>query len=266
MAVHTTVSGPNQLELPEVRAISAADILHVLHLGWRDFMLRPSAILYLVLIYPVIGVVASYIALEADLIGLIYPLAAGFALVGPIAAVGVFELSRRHEAYEEVSLMDAFSVVKRPSFGAILVMAGLLFAIFAAWIAVAQQILLATLGPFHPDDFAGFLAAALTTSEGLTMFVLGNGLGFLFAVVVLAISVISMPMLVDGERSLPVAIGTSLRAVARNPVPMAAWGLAVAVLLAIGMLPVFAGLLIVLPVLGHANWHLYRRVVPAPGG
>ena len=261
MAMQTISSGPRPLELPQVRDIALGDIPHVLRLGWRDFMLRPSAILYLVLIYPVIGTAVSYIALQADLVGLIYPLAAGFALVGPIAAVGVLELSRRHEAGEEVSLLDAFSVAKRPSFGAILLMALLLFAIFVAWIAVAQQILLATLGPFRPDDFGGFLAAALTTSEGLTMFVVGNAVGFAFAVVVLAISVVSLPMLVDGERNLAVAIATSVRAVARNPVPMAAWGLSVAALLAIGMVPVFAGLLIALPLLGHANWYLYRRVV-----
>lgn len=262
MAHEITTGGTHPLHLREVQEIEVEDIPDVLRLGWHDFMVRPSAILYLVIIYPVIGVVATYIAWHLEVVGLIYPIAAGFALIGPIASVGVLELSRRIEAGEEVSLLDAFSVVKRPSFRGILLMALLLFVLFAVWIVVAERILVATLGDLAPDEFGAFLIAAVTTWEGLAMFVLGNLVGFIFAVAALCVSVVSLPMLVDGERSVTVAIATSVQAVMVNPVPMAAWGLTVAVGLALGMIPVFAGLLIVLPVLGHANWHLYRRVLP----
>ena len=262
MAHQITTGGTHPLHLREVQEIEVGDIPEVLRRGWHDFMLRPSAILYLVIVYPVIGVVATYIAWQMELVGLIYPLAAGFALVGPIASVGVLELSRRHEAGEEVSLLDAFSIIKRPEFRGILLMALLLFVLFTAWIVVAERIMVSTLGELAPDEFGAFLVAAVTTWEGLAMFVIGNFAGFLFAVVALCVSVISLPMLVDGERSVSVAIATSIQAAMVNPVPIAAWGLAVAVGLALGMLPVFAGLLIVLPVLGHANWHLYRRVLP----
>lgn len=257
MAQSVTTQGTAPLHLPAVNRIEISDIQEVLKLGWRDFMRRPSSILFLFLIYPVIGVLTFYIAADAGLVHLVYPIAAGFALVGPVAAVGVMELSRRQEAGEDPALLDAFAGYRRPVF----IMAAVLFVLFAAWIVAAQRIMVATLGDLAPDDFFGFLGAAVSTGSGLVMFVVGNAVGFVFALITLAISVVSLPMLVDGETSVSRAIGTSLHAAMENPVPIAAWGLAVAVLLAIGMLPVFAGLLIVLPVLGHANWHLYRRIV-----
>lgn len=256
-----TTHGTAPLHLPGLRSITLDEIGEVLRLGWRDFMRRPSSILFLFILYPVIGAATFYIARDYDLVGLAYPLVAGFALIGPIASVGVMELSRRQEAGENPTLGDALRVFTGPARRGVLLMGLILFALFAGWIVAAQRILEMTLGDAAPADFGGFLMAAMTTPGGLAMFVIGNAIGFCFAVVALAISVVSMPMLVDGERSVQTAIGTSVRATLENPVPMAAWGAAVAGLLALGMLPVFAGLLIVLPVLGHANWHLYRRLV-----
>lgn len=263
MAQETLARSPSATaaEPAEVRRIALSDIPEFLYLGWRDFMRRPSSILFLFIIYPVIGVVATYMAFGYDLIGLVYPLIAGFALVGPVATVGVFELSRREEAGEDPQLLDAFSVLSRPPRRAILAVSAGLFALFAAWIVVAQMLLSVTFGDTAPGSLAALLAAALTTSEGITLLVLGNAIGFCFALVALVAGVVSLPMLVDGETSATRAVKTSVRAVAHNPVAMAGWGLTVAVLLALGTLPVFVGLLIVLPVLGHANWHLYRRVV-----
>lgn len=261
MARTIQTSGTHPLEVYQVREIFVRDVIESLRLGWRDFMIRPSSILFLFIIYPVIGVVTFYIAFNMKLIGLIYPLVAGFALVGPVAAVGVFELSRRHEAGEDPSLTDAFAVLSSPSRWAILMVSLLLFGLFAAWIVAAQRILDLTMGELAADQLDVFVIQALTTGQGLAMFVIGNAVGFLFAVAALTLGVVSLPLLVDGETRAGTALGTSIRAVVANPVPMAVWGLTVAVLLALGTLPVFAGLLIVLPVLGHANWHLYRKVV-----
>lgn len=244
-----------------IRRIGIDDIAEVLRLGWRDFLTRPSGILFLFIVYPVIGVAATFIAFSYDLVGMIYPLMAGFALVGPIAAVGTFELSRRIEAGEDPRVTDALAVLRDRRFWPVAAVSLLLVLLFAGWIAAAQTIEAMTLGVNARVSLAAFLGLALTTPAGLAMFAIGNAVGFLFAVVALSIAVVSLPMLVDGEPSAARAIATSVRAVVANPVPMAAWGLTVAVLLALGSLPVFAGLLIVLPVLGHANWHLYRRVI-----
>ena len=263
MSAQSIAHDPPAMDPPDarIRQIELSDIPEVLRLGWRDYQRRPSSILFLFFIYPIIGVLCVYIAFSYDLVGLIYPLIAGFALIGPVAAVGVFELSRRQEAGEDPRLLDAFSVLRRPPGPAIVGVSVILFGLFAAWIIVAQMLLGATLGDTVPTRLPALIAAALTTGGGITLVILGNLIGFCFALAALVIAVVSLPMLVDGETSAGRAIRTSVRAVLANPVPMAGWGVTVAVLLALGMLPVFAGLLIVLPVLGHANWHLYRRVV-----
>jgi uncharacterized membrane protein len=169
-------------------------------------------------------------------------------------------MSRRREQGHTVSWLDALGVVYSPRFGAILLLGLLLLAIFFVWMATASAIYNVTLGPAAPESFGSFVADVFTTTAGWTMIVVGVGTGFLFAVLVLAISVISFPLLLDRDIGLPEAISTSVRAVTRNPLAMAAWGLIVAGGLVIGSIPLFLGLAVVLPVLGHATWHLYRRV------
>ena len=139
-----------------------------------------------------------------------------------------------------------------------------LLAIFFVWLAAADAIYAATLGPEPPTSFATFLRDVFTTTAGGVMIVVGIFVGFLFALLVLAISVVSFPLLLDRDVGLPTAVLTSLRAVAANPGPMAAWGLIVAAGLALGSIPLFLGLAIVVPVLGHATWHLYRKVIAPP--
>jgi uncharacterized membrane protein len=137
----------------------------------------------------------------------------------------------------------------------------LLLAIFFIWLAVANAIYVATFGYVAAASIPDFVDRIFNTPAGWTLIVVGNGIGFLFALLVLAISVVSFPLLLDRKVSPAVAILTSLRSVATNPVAMAAWGLVVAALLVIGSLPLFVGLAIVVPILGHATWHLYRKVV-----
>src|SRR5205085_1797646 len=133
--------------------------------------------------------------------------------------------------------------------------------IFLTWIAVAQGIYVATFGYTPAASMPDFARQVLTTPEGWTLAIVGNLVGFLFAVLVLTLTVVSFPLLLDRDVGLAVAILTSVRAVLANPVTMACWGLIVAVLLLIGSLPAFIGLAVVVPVLGHATWHLYRKVV-----
>jgi uncharacterized membrane protein len=173
-------------------------------------------------------------------------------------------MSRRREQGIDITWADAFGVVSAPAFGAILVLGLILLAIFLLWLAAAYAIWLMTLGPVPPASVGAFVHEVLTTGAGWTMIVVGVGVGFLFALVVLAISVVSFPLLLDRDVGLYTAVATSVRTVLTNPGPMAAWGLIVAGGLVLGSLPVLLGLIIVMPVLGHATWHLYRKVVPKP--
>jgi uncharacterized membrane protein len=137
----------------------------------------------------------------------------------------------------------------------------LLFALFVTWVATAQAIYIAAFGYAGVTGISDFAARVLTTTQGWWLIVVGCGVGFLFALVALCISVVSFPLMLDRHAGAGDAMVTSLRAVARNPVPMAAWGLIVAVLLVLGSLPFFVGLAIVIPLLGHSTWHLYRKVI-----
>jgi uncharacterized membrane protein len=246
---------------PAVRRIAPADLRDVLAKGFDDFGAYRTDVIFLCVIYPVVGLVLGRLAFGYGMLPLLFPLASGFALIGPLAAVGLYEMSRQREQGVAVTWANAFAVVHRPSFGAIVLLGLVLLALFLAWMAVAEMIYLATLGPALPVSIAAFARDLFTTGAGWTLIVVGIGAGFLFALLVLAISVVSFPLLVDREIGLDTAVWTSIRAVAANPVPMALWGLIVAGGLVLGSLPFFVGLIVVMPVLGHATWHLYRKVV-----
>jgi uncharacterized membrane protein len=247
-----------------VRKIGFADIKDALAKGIEDFATMPSHVIFLSLIYPIVGFVLARAAFGYDVLPLLYPLSTGFALIGPLAAVGLYELSRRREQGLDTHWTHAFDIRHSPSFPAILALGALLMLIFIAWLATAQAIYQSLFGPIAPTSIGGFVSDVLTTSAGWKLIILGNFLGFLYAVVVLAISVVSFPLLLDRDVGAAVALWTSVRAVALNPITMAAWGLIVAVLLVIGALPCFFGLAVVMPILGHSTWHLYRKVVEAP--
>jgi uncharacterized membrane protein len=244
-----------------VRKISLTDLGNALRLGWEDFKAIPTHAVVLCVIYPIIGLVLFRLVLGHSLLPLLFPLAAGFTLIGPFAALGLYELSRRRERGEEAAAWDAMHVLSAPSFGAILGLGVFLFALFATWIAAADAIYVATFGYAPAASIPDFAQRVLTTPEGWSLIIIGCGVGFLFAVVALCVSVVSFPLMLDRHATAIDAIRTSVRAVMMNPIEMAVWGLVVAVLLVVGSLPFFVGLTVVLPVLGHATWHLYRKVV-----
>ncbi|MEH2508862.1 putative membrane protein [Nitrobacteraceae bacterium AZCC 1564] len=247
-----------------IRKISVADLKDALRLGWEDFKAVPSHGVMLALIYPVLGLVLARATLGYSILPLLFPLAAGFALLGPFAALGFYDLSRRRENGEDATASHALSVLSSPSIGAMLGLGGALLVLFLVWLTAAQSIYSSLFGYAPASSIPNFLSEVLTTSKGHSLIFIGCSVGFLFALAAFCISVVSFPMMLDRHSSAADAVLTSLRAVAKNPVQMAIWGLIVAALLVIGTVPFFLGLTVVIPVLGHATWHLYRKVVEPP--
>lgn len=245
---------------PQVRAIGVPDLREALRLGWDDFKASPTQLIFVCALYPVIGFIAARAAV-GDTKPLLFPLLAGLSLMGPVAALGMYEISRRREHAERTSWTTAFQALRSPAIGGIVMLGIVLAVLFALWVGVARAIYGATMGGTVAPTFGAFLGEVFGTPGGWGLIILGNLAGALFAVVVLSISVVSFPMLLDRVCSPGLAVQTSLRAVARNPVTMAIWGLIVAVILVLGAIPFLVGLAVAMPVLGHATWHLYRRVV-----
>jgi uncharacterized membrane protein len=221
----------------------------------------PSHLAFLALIYPLCGVVLAYATSQQNALQLLFPLSSGFALIGPFAAVGLFEMSRRRELGLEISWKYAFNVVRSPSIPSIAALGFLLLAIFAAWIAAAQLLYTMLFGPTPPTSLVDFLGDVVSTERGWMLISVGCFIGFFFAAVTLAVSVVSFPLLLDRDIDAAMAVASSIEAVRENPVTMAFWGLIVAAALLIGSLPFFIGLAIVMPILGHSTWHLYRKVI-----
>lgn len=251
---------------PAVRRISMSDLTEALRRGADDFWAKPSHLLFLGLIYPVVGVFLAAWTSGNDAFQLVYPLMSGFALLGPFAAIGLYEISKRRELGMNTSWWHALDVRKSPALPAIAVVGALLVALFLIWIWAAHTLYFSLFGEEKFGSFFAFLGEVLTTSRGWQLIIWGNLLGAVFAVVALATTVVAFPLLLDRDVGAYAAIDTSFRAIMTNPVEMIGWGLIVAAGLVIGSIPLFAGLAIVVPVLGHATWHLYRRVVEPERG
>jgi uncharacterized membrane protein len=248
-------------DILDVATISTADVRAALREGLADFAALRTHALFLIIIYPLIGLMLGAVTSNESLMPLFFPLAAGFALVGPVAALGLYELSRRRERGETPTLSDAAHVMHARGIGAIFELSLILGVIFIAWLVAATLIYQAFFGGVRFASYGDFVRTVLTTPAGWGMILVGNAVGFVFAAVSFALSAVSFPLLLDRHVTLRTALATSVQAIRANPRPMAAWALAIAGLLVVGSVPAFVGLAVVLPVLGHATWHLYRRLV-----
>ena len=244
-----------------IREIGTADLRDALARGIADFMEQPTHLIFLCAIYPVVGLFVARLVAGYDVLPLLFPLVAGFSLIGPLAATGLYELSRRRELGLELSWWHVFDVLRSPSRPAIVVIGVAMAAIFVVWLIAAQAIFTMMFGNWVPASIGEFSHEVFATNSGWALIAVGCGVGFIFAVVVLTISVVSLPMLLDRDVGAMRAVQTSIRAVLANPGTMMVWGLFVVGMLVVGSLPLFVGLAIVLPVLGHSTWHLYRKVV-----
>lgn len=246
---------------PVVRKIRFGDIGDALRRGFADFSAAPSHLLFLGFIYPLCGLILASVSSNRGALHFIFPLASGFALIGPFAAIGLYELSRRRELGLPASWRDALGVVRSPSLPSIAALGLLLAAIFFTWLATANGLYLWLFGNEEPDSLEGLAREIFSTTPGWTLIGVGCLIGLGFCVVTLCVSVVAFPLLLDRDVGLAAAIATSTEVVRQNPLAIALWGFIVAAALVVGSLPFFIGLAVVMPVLGHATWHLYRKAV-----
>jgi uncharacterized membrane protein len=258
---HVMAGAENAFVRPVVRKITVSDVFDCLRRGLDDFSEKPSHYVFLCLLYPIAGVVLAAWSSGANLLPLLFPLMSGFALVGPLAAIGLYEISRRRENGQDTSWRHAFDVRHSPALPSIIAVGLMLFVLFVGWLIAAHTIYAAYFGDAVPTSVSSFLSDILTTSRGMSLILWGNLTGLVFAVIVLATTVVAFPLLLDRDVGAVAAVDASIRATLANPVPVGLWGLLVAALLVLGTIPIFAGLAVIMPILGHATWHLYRKLI-----
>lgn len=245
-----------------VRTISLNDLWQSLKSGYDDFHATPALGVFLTgLLYLLFALLLTLFVVGKNLLPLIFPIVAGFTLLGPAVSVGIFEMSRRRERGLEVSWRSTFDFVHSSAFAPILALSLAMMLLYLAWLASAEFLFFGLFGDHPPASASDFATQLMTTRRGAGLIFYGCLLGFIFAFIALAISAVAFPLLLDRPVSAATAVVTSIRAVTSNLLVMMVWGLIVVVLLIAGAAVFLIGLAAVLPILGHATWHLYRRVV-----
>lgn len=251
-----------------VSRITVGDLKEVLAKGFDDFMAYRTDILFLIVVYPIASLLIVAAAFQQQLVPLLFPIVSGSAILGPFVGVFLYEMSRRRELSlqrqhsDSHSWAHAIGVARNRNFGAIMLLGALLVVMYLVWLLAAWGVYRATHGPQPIETVGRFVQDLFLTEAGWWLIAAGCGIGFLFAVAALVTTVVAFPLLLDRDVGLGTAVQTSIRAALANPVPIAVWGLVVAGGLLAGAVPLFIGLVIVMPVLCHATWHLYRRLVP----
>jgi uncharacterized membrane protein len=248
-------------DLPEIRRIATSDLRWALREGWKDFTEKRGDLIFLGLLYPVICFVAVALAYNEPLLPLLFPLVAGLSIAGPAVASGFYELARRREEGRDSSwwhFLDPLNGRSRLPLALLTLGVALLF---VAWLGIAYAVYQATFGAGGPMQASDVVGRLFTTAAGWQLIVLGNLAGGVFAVITLVVAIVSFPMVVDQPVSAMTAVRTSLKAVRENPREVFGWGVRVAGLLLLGLIPAAIGLAVVLPWLGYATWHLYTRLV-----
>jgi len=249
---------------PVVRTIAVSDVAEALVRGLRDFQAMPLFGLAFGALYAAGGILIVLCLTRLGMVYLAYPLAAGFALIGPFVAIGLYEVSRRREAGAPVSIRAIWSTVRsRSEIGWMAFVTLFFFVIWMYQVRLLIALLLGVSASF--SSINEFIKVVLTTDEGLLFLAIGNLDGAVLSLILFSLTVVSFPLLLDREVDFVTAMVTSVRAVVASPVPMIGWAAVIVALLIVSVIPYFLGLIITVPVLGHTTWHLYRRIV-APQG
>lgn len=244
-----------------IRSLTLADLWHALRAGYDDFNARPTFGVLLIFIYPTFALLFTLILQGGNLLHLAFPVVAGMTLLGPVVSVGLFELSRRRERGLDLSLRAAFDFVHTSAFAPVVALSLVMMLLYVAWVFMAQFIYQGLFAVDPPATLSEFGRELISTRRGAALMTHGTAVGFVFAFAALAISVVAFPLILDKPVTAITAVSVSIRAVASNLFVMAVWGLLVVALLAVGAALFLIGLAAVLPILGHATWHLYRRTV-----
>jgi uncharacterized membrane protein len=260
MASEEFVPATRRRERHPINRIGVPDVMFSLRDGLRDFQKAPVYGLFFGLVYAGFGWFLMYLMIVLDFGSYVYPMVTGFALVAPFAAAGIYEVSRRLERGEAITWAAVFGCIFGPGGKAVGVMAIVTTFSYIIWLDIAAALYVMFFS-MKPPRFDQLLEAVITTPKGLVFFAVGNGIGAVLALIVFSIMVVSLPMVFDREVDFVTAMITSVKSVLANPKPMLVWCVIIGVLLGLSLASVFAGLIVTLPVLGHATWHLYRRVV-----
>lgn len=240
------------------RDLTAGDLRSALVSGWRDFVAHPTIGLFFAAFYVIGGLVLLYGLSSLGQGWWLIPIMAGFPLLAPFSAVGLYEVSRRREAGLPMEWTQILGSLRGRGDDQLILMGGIVFVAFSFWMILAHGIFAIFMGQSGIGAQTGGL---LFSADAIMMLLVGSAVGGVFALGLFAITVISLPMLVDREVDFITAIIVSLGVVRSNKRVILGWAVLIAVTLTLAMLPFFAGLFVVLPVLGHATWHLYRRAV-----
>jgi len=247
--------------LPDVRPITFADLRACLAAGITDFRRAPLFGLFFGAVYAIGGLLILALVFRLEMSYLAYPLAIGFALIGPFIAVGLYEVSRRIEAGRALDWPGVLRVIFDQRRRELSWMAFVVLFVLWIWLYQVRLLIALFLGSRATSDLGRFFHVVVSTPEGLTFLAVGHLVGAVLALVLFSVTVIACPLLLDRNIDFVTAVVTSVKTVTTSPVPMILWGLMVVALIFLASLPAFLGLLVVLPVLGHATWHLYRRAI-----
>lgn len=245
---------------PEINLLDLSDLRESLAAGWRDFRRAPVLGLAFSAVYVFGGWLILWAMTAKGQVWWTLPAGAGFPILGPFIACGYYEISRRLEAGEPLDAGVIFGVIFRQKDRQIPAMAAVIVVYFLFWNFLSHMIFALFLGNAVMTNVSSSLAVFLTP-EGLAMLAFGTAVGAAFATLLFCLTVVSLPMLLDREVDFVTAMLTSFALVRENPRLMLGWGALIAICLFLGMLPGFVGLLVVLPLFGHASWHLYRRAI-----
>ena len=245
--------------IPEPANLSPAVLREVLALGWRDFRRAPLYGIAFSAVYVLGGLIMFAIFAASAAEYWFIPIAVGFPILAPFAATGLYEVSRRLEKRQPLGLGSVFSIVFAQKDRQVPSMAMFIMLVFMFWVFIAHTIFALFFGL---TPITGSTWSMLFSSSGLQTILVGGVIGGVMATLFYALTVVSLPLILDREVDFITAMITSFGCVTKNPVTMATWAAVIALALFVGMLPLFLGLFVVLPVFGHASWHLYRRLLP----